>query len=248
MQFEPKPFVSKRKNPVRRWLARMSHEFKMARGPMKTPLQRVLAILESLFIDHTFLSLLNPNRHKVSDKLWRSGQPAASQIAGLKAKGIRAIINLRGERDCASFYLEREACQKAGLQLLNFPVNSRQPPKREVLQKLEELFASATYPALMHCKAGADRVGLMSALYLMIHEKRSVEEAMQQLSARYGHVRQSKAGVLDTFLETYRDFNARTPIPFMEWAMNHYDRDAVIASHKISGWAEWLYNDVLKRE
>lgn len=248
MQFEPKPFVTKRRDPIRRWFARMSHEFKMARGPMKTPWQRFLAILESLFIDHTFLSLLNPNRHKVSEKLWRSSQPTPLQISLLKKDGIKSVINLRGARDCASFYLERTACEKAGIELINFPVNSRQPPKREVIEKLEELFRNAPYPALMHCKAGADRVGLMSALYLIIHENKPAEEAQQQLALRYGHVRQSKAGVLDKFFEEYIAFNAKQPMPFLEWALNHYDRDHVIASHKVASWAEWLYNGVLKRE
>jgi protein tyrosine phosphatase (PTP) superfamily phosphohydrolase (DUF442 family) len=248
MQYQPKPFVTKRKNPVRRWFARLSHDFKTARGPMETPWQRQLAHLETLFIDHTFLSLINPNRHKVTAKIWRSSQPSASQIKSLAKQGIKTIVNLRGARDCASFYLEEEACKANGIKLVNFPVNSRQPPTREVLQKLDALFFSIEYPALMHCKAGSDRVGVMSALYLLLVEKQDIGQALLQLSPRYGHVRQSKAGVLDRFLEEYRDFSARTPTPFMDWAMQHYDRDKVIASHKIAGWAEWLYNDVLKRE
>jgi hypothetical protein len=54
--------------------------------------------------------------------------------------------------------------------------------------------------------------------------------------------------VLDRFLEEYRDFSKRQPISFMDWALNHYDRDAVIAAHKPSPLAEWIYTDVLKRE
>ena len=248
MQYQPRPFVTKRKDPIRRWFARLSHDFKTARGPMQTQTQRFLGVLESLFIDHTIVSLLNPNRHLVAQGLWRSSQPTPMQIAALAKAGIKTIVNLRGERDCASYYLEEQACRKNGIELINFPVNSRQPPKREILQQLEELFARIKTPALMHCKAGADRVGIMSALYLLIEKKEPVEKALQQLSFKFGHVKQSKAGVLDKFFETYRDFNKATPTPFMEWAMNHYDRDAVIASHKIAGWAEWLYNDVLKRE
>ncbi len=215
---------------------------------METPKQRTLGAIESLFIDHTIISMINPNRHLVTDGLWRSSQPTATQIAAMAKEGIRTIVNLRGERDCASYYIEAEACKVNGIELINFPVNSRQPPKREILQQLEELFARIKTPALMHCKAGADRVGIMSALYLLIEKKAPVEKALEQLSFRYGHVKQSKAGVLDKFFETYRDFNAKTPMPFMQWAMNHYDRDSVIASHKIAGWAEWLYNDFLKRE
>lgn len=246
--YKPKPFSTKRKDPVRRWLARLSHDFKTTRGPMQTPWQRQLAIIETLFIDHTLISLVNPNRHRVTPELWRSGQPTPGQIAGLSKKGFRTIVNLRGERDCASYYLEEEACRENGLELVDFPINSRQPPTREILQQLEKFFASLKTPALMHCKAGSDRAGLMSALYLIIMEKRPVEEALQQLSSRYGHVRKSKAGVLDRFLEEYRDFSKTKPVSFMDWVTNHYDRAAVIASHKASPFAEWFYTNVLKRE
>jgi protein tyrosine phosphatase (PTP) superfamily phosphohydrolase (DUF442 family) len=241
-------FVSKRTNPVRRWIARLSHDFKTARGPMQTGWQRVLAHLEALFIDHAIFRLPYPNRHAISKKMWRSSQPTPGQVKHLKRMGIRTIVNLRGERDCASYYLEREACKQNGITLVDFPVNSRQPPTRETLAKLGELFGKIEYPALMHCKAGSDRVGLMSALYLLLDEKHDVHAALKQLSPVYGHMRQSKAGVLDHFLETYRDFTAKKPMDFMDWAQQHYSRDDVIRTHKVSGWAEWLYNDVLRRE
>ncbi len=252
MQYQPRPFVTKRKDPLRRWFARLSHDFKSARGPMETKHQRALGVLESLFIDHTIVSLINPNRHKVAEGLWRSSQPTAMQIEALAKEGIKTIVNLRGERDCASYYIEAEACKANGIELINFPVNSRQPPKREIIEQLQGLFARIKTPALMHCKAGADRVGIMSALYLLIEKEAPVEKALEQLSFKYGHVKQSKAGVLDKFFETYRDFNAERRledrVSFMTWAMNYYDRDKVIASHKIATWAEWLYNDFLKRE
>lgn len=247
-----KPFVSKRKDPVRRWFAWLSHEFKSARGPMKTPWQRFLATLEALFIDHAFLHMLSPNRHQIAPQMWRSAQPGPWRMGALAREGIKTVVNLRGERDCATYYLEREEAWRHGIQLIDFAVNSRQPPTRDTLLAVEKIFANLTLPALMHCKAGSDRVGLMSALYLLIHEKRPVEEALKQLSFRFGHVRQSKAGVLDDFLEAYQNFNAPlapdAQIDFITWASNHYDRDHVIASHRIAPWAEWLYNDLLKRE
>ena len=64
-----------------------------------------------------------------------------------------------------------------------------------------DLFNSIEKPALMHCKSGADRAGLMAALYVLIHCKKPVAEAMKQLSLRYLHVRQAKTGMLDSFLK-----------------------------------------------
>jgi protein tyrosine phosphatase (PTP) superfamily phosphohydrolase (DUF442 family) len=240
--------ILKRTNPVRKFFARLSHEFKTARGNMATPRQRWMAHVETLFIDHAVFRLIYENRHKISPRMWRGSQPTPGQIAKLARMGIRTIVNLRGKRDCASYYLERDACQRHGITLVDIGVNSRQPPTREIMTELQDIFTKIEYPALMHCKAGADRVGIMSALFLLLAEKQDVNTALKQLSPIYGHVRQSKAGVLDHFLETYRDFNLKQPIGFSDWALNHYDRDEVIRTHKISTWAEWLYNDVLKRE
>ena len=100
----------------------------------------------------------------------------------------------------------------------------------------------------MHCKSGADRAGLMSALYVLIKEKRPVEEALQQLSWRYGHWRQAKTGVLDYFLEQYRDYNAKTPIDFFDWVDNVYD-PVKVKSEFMAGFLPSLIVDrILRRE
>jgi protein tyrosine phosphatase (PTP) superfamily phosphohydrolase (DUF442 family) len=246
--YQPKPFRTKKKNPVLIAIERVVYAVKTVRGPMQTRWQVFVAHIESFFIDDGFLSYLFPNRHRLSKKMWRSSQPHYLQIGGLAKKGIRTIINLRGARDCATFYLEEKACRKHGITLVNFPVNSRQPPKREIIEQLEKLFAEIDYPALMHCKAGSDRAGIMSALYLLIAEKQTIKKAKKQLSLRYGHVRHAKTGVLLKFLETYQEFSAKKKTDFMTWAREHYDRDAVIASHKIFSWAEWITSRALRRE
>ena len=61
---------------------------------------------------------------------------------------------------------------------------------------------------ILHCKSGADRAGFVAALYLIVHEGRSVDEALRQLSARYGHFRFSKTGILDAFFERYAEIRA----------------------------------------
>ena len=37
----------------------------------------------------------------------------------------------------------------------------------------------------------------MSVLYLYFHERRPLAEALEQLTFKYGHVRQGKTGVID---------------------------------------------------
>ncbi len=107
----------------------------------------------------------------------------------------------------------------------------RCPCAKELL-RLKELFETLEYPVLFHCKSGSDRAGLMSALYLHAHCGDPIEEAMRQLSLRYGHIRHADTGVLDHFLECYRADIAKTPMGFFEWAERVYDPAAVTQSFK----------------
>ena len=54
---------------------------------------------------------------------------------------------------------------------------------------------------VMHCKSGADRAGLMSALYLILNQNVSVDKAKNQLSFKYLHLKHAKTGILDAFLK-----------------------------------------------
>ncbi len=55
----------------------------------------------------------------------------------------------------------------------------------------------------MHCKSGADRAGIMSVLYRHYRLGLPIEEALEQLSFKYLHIKQGKTGVLDYTFERY---------------------------------------------
>ena len=54
---------------------------------------------------------------------------------------------------------------------------SREPPTVEKVFEARDLFERIRYPALMHCKSGADRAGIMAVLYKLLREKVPFEEA-----------------------------------------------------------------------
>jgi protein tyrosine/serine phosphatase len=116
------------------------------------------------------------------------------------------------------------------------------------LKGARELFEAVEYPMLMHCKSGADRVGLMSVLYRHLKEGEPVERAIRQLSIRYGHVRKADTGVLDYFFQRYIEDNRRQPIAFFDWVDTRYDPEEVQGSFQARGWANRLVNGILKRE
>ena len=192
---------------------------------------RAQARHELLWSDHGVLRTRFRNLHAVSEEMWRSNQPSPEQIAAhARQRGIRTVLNLRGISPRGFYLLEREACEDHGLELVDFRVYSRDTPTREMILAARDLFERIEYPALMHCKSGADRAGLMSALYLILRRGADIEVAKAQLSLKYLHVRQGKTGLLDAFFDAYSRFNADTPKPFLDWVTQDYDRDAVKAA------------------
>lgn len=240
--------MKKRKFWLRRVAGDLSNAFKRARGPMTTPGERLMGHVESLFIDHSVFRLVYANRHALSPRMWRAAQPSPGQVREAARIGVRTIINLRGERDCASYILEAEACRRHGVSLVDFPIKSRDMPSKETLRRVVEIFDTIEYPALLHCKSGADRAGLMSVLYLHLHEKMPLAEALRHLSWRYGHIKQARTGMLDHFFALYIADDARSPMPFMEWVETVYDVDAARASFTSGAWADRVVDGLLGRE
>ena len=144
--------------------------------------------------------------------------------------------------------LEREACAKHGIEMIDMPFGSREAPYLDRMERAFGIFESIAYPAMIHCKSGADRAGIISVLYSLAHLKRPYDEAIQHLSLKYLHVKAGKTGVLDHFFETYRLYNESNPIDFLDWVRNVYDRDAVQADFMSSWWGNFLTERVLRRE
>jgi protein tyrosine/serine phosphatase len=208
-------------------------------------LEPVLDYVDLIFVDHGIFRMAYANRHRLSAQAWRSSQPAPHDIRMLARRGVKTIVNLRGDRDCGSYRLEIQACGKYGIRLVDFSVKSRQAPAKRVFHEAKALFDSIEYPMLLHCKSGADRAGLMSVLYMILKENVPVEEAKRQLSLRFGHIRQADTGVLDFVFDSYLAHNKLEPMAFLDWVDAHYDEKAMTRNFKASSWANLI---VLQRE
>lgn len=208
----------------------------------------VVDYLNMLFVDHGIFRVIYFNKHKIGSEAWRSSQPAPHQISRLAREGIKTIINLRGERDCGSFRLQRAACERHGIALEELVLKSRAAPVAAQIHEADALFRRVEHPILLHCKSGADRAGLASVLYQILREGVSVEEAAKQLHARFGHFRAADTGILDLFFEQYIEHNRRTPMPFLQWVDTVYDPELLKRDFKASRWANVIVDKVLRRE
>jgi len=215
---------------------------------LRARLGRPAAYLELMVADHGIFRILYLNRHKLSKDAWRAAQPAPHDLRRFAHDGARTIVNLRGPRECSSYALEEEACARYGLKLVNYRVRSRAAPAVAEIMGARALFEEVEYPIVLHCKSGADRAGLMSALFMHFREGKSIEEAKQQLSLRYGHISQAETGVLDYFFERYLADNEKQPISFTDWVETVYDPVEVKGTFRAKGWANRLVDSVLRRE
>jgi protein tyrosine/serine phosphatase len=204
---------------------------------------------ELVWGDHGFLRARFRNLHQISPEMWRANQPSPEQIARYASElGLKTILNLRGTSPKGYYLLEKEACDANGIALVDFQVFSRDSPTRETVLAAKDLFQSIAYPALMHCKSGADRAGVMAVLYKHFREGQPIAEAKKQLSFDYLHIRYGKTGILDYFFETYLREGEPVGLSFEDWVTTRYDRDRVKAEFKKTHAQRLNIDQLLRRE
>jgi protein tyrosine/serine phosphatase len=216
---------------------------------LSTPVGRAKTYLDYLWNDHAYLRLGFSNAHWISEELVRANQPWPHQIAHWKARGIRTVVNLRGGFDASFHALEKDACQRLGLNLVDFTITSREVPSRDRVLGAKRLFETLEYPALMHCKSGADRAGIMSVLYMHFRKGQTIREALDQLHLRYLHVRQGKTGVLDYTFERYLLEGEPAGMSFLEWVESPmYDPAGMKAAFRAGLLGNLMTERLLRRE
>jgi protein tyrosine/serine phosphatase len=228
-----------------RYHAAMGSTYK---GDLSTKAGRRRAWLHGFFADHAFFRIFWTNFAAVKPGvLYRANQPTPANLRVLTRKyGLNTLINLRGQTKYGSAALSRLTAQELGLDFYDMAFESRGAPHRDRILRLAEIFANMRSPALIHCKSGADRAGLAAGLFLLL-EGGTVEQALKQLSLRFGHIRQSKTGILDAFFQLYqRTGEGRKP--FLDWVREDYDEDALRAAFKAGKVAEFINAKVLGRE
>ena len=216
---------------------------------LTTPAGRFKAYLHYLWHDHAYLRLGWRNAHWISPEMARCNQPWPFQLEQWKKAGIRTVVNLRGGFDASFHALEKDACERLGLNFVNFTITSREVPSRDRVLGAKRLFETLEYPALMHCKSGADRAGIMSVFFLHFRQGRTIREAMDQLHLRYLHVRQGKTGVLDYTFERYLTDAAPKGISFTQWVESpDYDPVKIKADFRAGMIGGIVTEGILRRE
>lgn len=119
---------------------------------------------------------------------------------------FRSVINLRGENEGKPWYDgEIDFTRANGITHLSLALSADREPDMATMEKLVTMMREAPKPLLIHCRQGADRSGLASALYVYAIEGKPAAEAAKQLSIYYGHFPwlTSETGAMDRAFAKY---------------------------------------------
>jgi protein tyrosine/serine phosphatase len=123
-----------------------------------------------------------PNLHRITPMLYRSEQPTALGFRNLEKLGVRTVINLRAFND------DRDALRGTTLRGVHVPVHTWHLETEDVVRVMRELRHAENGPFLIHCQHGADRTGLMSAMYRMLEQDWTADAALAELvDGGYGY-------------------------------------------------------------
>jgi protein tyrosine/serine phosphatase len=123
-----------------------------------------------------------PNLHQVTPTLYRGGQPTAAGMRQLKAMGVKTVINLR------SFSSDRDEIGNTGLAYEHIYMKAWHPEREEIVRFLQIVTDKDRTPAFVHCQHGADRTGLMCAIYRVAVCAWTKEEAIREMTqGGFGH-------------------------------------------------------------
>lgn len=102
------------------------------------------------------------NLYEVTTNLYRGAQPTAEGMRQLKALGIKTVINLR------TFHSDKDEVAGTGLQSIRFETKPWHAEEEDVVGFLKAVTDTNNLPAFVHCQRGADRTGLMCAMYRIV--------------------------------------------------------------------------------
>lgn len=126
------------------------------------------------------------NFARIDGVLYRGAQPEDYAYNELRNVGVAIVVDFRHEpSEIAS---EKRAVEANGMQFVSLPWTSRPGPIHDqVVAFLSLIRRNSGKKIFVHCARGADRTGLMVALYRITFDHWSAEEAVKEMESFHYH-------------------------------------------------------------
>lgn len=117
------------------------------------------------------------NLYQISHDIYRSEQPSNELIPTLKTYQITTVINLRARNEDASVLKDQ------AFNLIHIPINTWAIDREDLLAVMRSIQTAKkqNHKVLIHCYHGSDRTGTSIAMYRIIFENWSIEDAVNEM-------------------------------------------------------------------
>jgi protein-tyrosine phosphatase len=121
------------------------------------------------------------NVARVSGTLFRGAQPSPWAFGELKKLGIDVVVDFRDNRQDIEIEKGRVASQ--GMAFVSIPWNAETNPSRDnVIAFFATLRDNPGKEIFVHCQRGADRTGVMIALYRIVNDHWTPNQAVAEMT------------------------------------------------------------------
>lgn len=152
------------------------------------------------FFDHGWIRAIYDNYFVVDEKLHRSSHPSYSTLKKAAALGITQVISLRHPGKISYQLLEKIWTDRLGLRLVSYSMSAGDISDPSNYLHIIDQINNNRGKTLIHCKSGADRSGLVSALYLLNKSVPQIQKSRQMLNWKFGHFGLGKKAINRKFL------------------------------------------------
>lgn len=116
------------------------------------------------------------NLYRITPLLYRSAQIRKEDVALLQSLGIKTVVSLR------ALHSDRKLFKGTDIRVERVKVITWQIDDDHVVAALRAIKAAEKQgPVLLHCQHGADRTGLVSAMYRILYQDWTREQALEEL-------------------------------------------------------------------
>jgi protein tyrosine/serine phosphatase len=116
------------------------------------------------------------NLNRITPRLYRSAQPDAAGMRELEKLGVKTVINLRDLND------DTKEARGTNLRLRHVKMNAWHIEDEDIVRVLAILRRKQDGPFLIHCQHGADRTGVACAMFRIVEQGWSREDAIRELT------------------------------------------------------------------
>ena len=115
------------------------------------------------------------NFYQVAPQIYRSEQPDSKSFKELEAFGIKSVLSLRDHHKD-----DEEGAKETSLILYQVETSASSISVDNVIAALR-IIRDSPKPILIHCRHGADRTGCICAMYRVVFQNWSKEDAIDEM-------------------------------------------------------------------